>query len=162
MLLVAVARYEGKTIWLTQKLMAELFVVDIRTVREHTKNIFISGELSEESVIRKFRSTVADGKKYLTQFYSLDAIISVGYRVNSVRATEFRQLQRISSLIYCVKQIADGLDSLLASNIGGSYSEKPNNCRFDQFPIRKHVFDMLADCRFCLIKQLCQLLLAQL
>ncbi len=84
-------RFEDETIWLTQKLMAELFGVDVRTVSEHLKNIFASGELSEQSVIRKFRSTAADGKNYLTQFYNLDAIISVGYRVNSVRATQFRQ-----------------------------------------------------------------------
>jgi len=85
------ARYEGETIWLSQKLMAQLFDVDIRTVNEHLKNIFKSGELQEDSVIRKFRITAADGKKYNTNFYNLDVIISVGYRVNSVRATQFRQ-----------------------------------------------------------------------
>ncbi|MBF0155325.1 MAG: virulence RhuM family protein [Magnetococcales bacterium] len=84
-------RYEDNTIWLTQKLMAELFGVDVRTISEHLQNIFASGELAEEAVIRKFRTTAADGKSYLTQFYNLDAIISVGYRVNSVRATQFRQ-----------------------------------------------------------------------
>ncbi|MFA5243568.1 MAG: virulence RhuM family protein [Sulfuricella sp.] len=85
------ARYEDETVWLTQKLMAELFAVDVRTVSEHLKNIFGSGELAEDSVVRKFRNTAADGKSYLTQFYNLDTIISVGYRVNSVRATQFRQ-----------------------------------------------------------------------
>ena len=85
------ARYENDTVWLTQKLMAELFAVDVRTISEHLKNVFFNGELSEESVIRKFRITAADGKSYLTQFYNLDAIISVGYRVNSLRATQFRQ-----------------------------------------------------------------------
>ena len=85
------ARYEDETIWLTQKLMAELFAVDVRTVSEHLKNIFQSSELIEDSVVRKFRNTATDGKSYLTQFYNLDAIISVGYRVNSVRATQFRQ-----------------------------------------------------------------------
>lgn len=85
------ARYEDETIWLTQKLMAELFAVDVRTVSEHLINIFQSSELLEDSVIRKFRNTASDGKSYLTQFYNLDAIISVGYRVNSVRATQFRQ-----------------------------------------------------------------------
>ncbi len=57
-------------------------------VSEHLKNIFKSGELQEDSVIRKFRITAADGKKYITNFYNLDAIISVGYRINSVRATQ--------------------------------------------------------------------------
>ena len=85
------ARYEDETVWLTQKLMAELFDVDVRTVSEHLKNIFSSGELSTDSAIRKFRTTASDGKVYATQHYNLDAIISVGYRVNSVRATQFRQ-----------------------------------------------------------------------
>lgn len=71
--------------------MSELFSVDVRTISEHLKNIFESGELDADSVIRKFRTTAADGKNYNTQFYNLDAIISVGYRVNSVRATQFRQ-----------------------------------------------------------------------
>lgn len=84
-------RFEDETIWLTQKLMAELFGVDIRTISEHLKNIFTSNELDEDSVIRKFRTTATDGKTYQTQHYNLDAIISVGYRVNSVRATQFRQ-----------------------------------------------------------------------
>ncbi|MBU1568852.1 MAG: virulence RhuM family protein [Proteobacteria bacterium] len=85
------ARYENETIWLTQKLIAVLFSVSIPTINEHLKNIFDSGELDPDSVIRKFRITAADGKSYSTKHYSLDAIISVGYRVNSVRATQFRQ-----------------------------------------------------------------------
>lgn len=84
-------RYQEGTIWLTQKLMAQLFDVDVRTVSEHLRNIFISGELEKKSVIRKFRITASDGKSYLTMHYNLDAIISVGYRVNSIRATQFRQ-----------------------------------------------------------------------
>ena len=84
-------RYQDETIWLTQKLMAELFDVGIPTINEHLKNIFESGELDPDSVIRKFRITAADGKRYNTRFYNLDAIISVGYRVNSKRATQFRQ-----------------------------------------------------------------------
>ena len=85
------ARYEDETIWLTQKVMAELFDVTVPTINEHLKNIFSSSELEKNSVIRKFRITAADGKNYNTNFYNLDAIISVGYRVNSVRATQFRQ-----------------------------------------------------------------------
>src|SRR5690606_18409519 len=65
--------------------------VDVRTVSEHLKNVFVSGELEEQAVIRKFRITATDGKSYNTQHYNLDAIISVGYRVNSLRATQFRQ-----------------------------------------------------------------------
>lgn len=84
-------RIEDETIWLTQKLIATLFDVSVPTVNEHLKNIFSSNELQEDSVIRKFRTTASDRKKYNTQFYNLDAIISVGYRVNSKRATQFRQ-----------------------------------------------------------------------
>lgn len=85
------ARYENETVWLTQKLMATLFDVSVPTINEHLKNIFDSGELDADSVIRKFRITAADGKSYATKHYNLDTIISVGYRVNSVRATQFRQ-----------------------------------------------------------------------
>lgn len=82
--------YEDESFWLSQKQLADVFEVDVRTVNEHLKNIFRSGELEEGSVIRKFRMTAADGKSYLTSFYHLDAIIAVGYRVNSYRATQFR------------------------------------------------------------------------
>ncbi|MCK4270967.1 MAG: virulence RhuM family protein, partial [Methanogenium sp.] len=84
-------RYEDETIWLSQKMMAALFDVDVRTISEHLQNIFVNGELQQDSVIRKFRNTASDGKQYNTKFYNLDAIISVGYRVNSKRATQFRQ-----------------------------------------------------------------------
>jgi len=84
-------RVAEETVWLTQKLMAALFEVDVRTVSEHLGNIFASGEQKEDSVIRKFRTTANDGKNYQTQFYNLDAIIAVGFRVNSARATQFRQ-----------------------------------------------------------------------
>lgn len=79
------------TIWITQKGMARLFNVDIRTINEHLKNIIDTDELDENSVIRKFRITATDGKSYDTKHYNLDAIISVGYRVNSSKATQFRK-----------------------------------------------------------------------
>jgi hypothetical protein len=85
------ARYADESIWLSQKLMGQLFDVSVPTINEHLKNIFSSGELNADSVIRKFRITASDGKNYNTNFYNLDAIISVGYRVNSLRATQFRQ-----------------------------------------------------------------------
>ena len=84
-------RCEDDTIWLTQKLMATLFGVTIPTINEHLKNIFNNEELQQNSVIRKFLITAADQKQYNTKFYNLDAIISVGYRVNSKQATQFRQ-----------------------------------------------------------------------
>jgi hypothetical protein len=82
--------FEEESFWLTQKRMAELFEVTVPTINEHLKNVFLTNELSEDSVIRKFRITAADGKSYLTSFYNLDAIIAVGYRVNSRQATQFR------------------------------------------------------------------------
>lgn len=81
---------EDETVWTSQKGMAEIFDVDVRTINEHLQNIFASQELSDISVIRKFRITAGDGKSYETNFYSLDAIISVGYRVSSHKATQFR------------------------------------------------------------------------
>jgi len=84
-------RVEDETVWLTQKLMAALFDVDVRTVSEHLGNVFASGEQEEDSVIRKLRTTAADGKSYQTRFYNIEAIIAVGFRVNSDRAVLFRQ-----------------------------------------------------------------------
>ena len=84
-------RIEGENVWLTQKLIAELFDVDVRTVNEHLKNIFLEQELDESSVIRKFRITANDGKAYDTKHYNLDTILSVGYRVRSDRGTQFRK-----------------------------------------------------------------------
>lgn len=83
--------YQDETVWCTQKAMAELFDVGVPAISKHLKNIFEEGELTEKSVISKMETTAADGKTYNMTFYSLDAIISVGYRVNSVRATQFRQ-----------------------------------------------------------------------
>ncbi len=82
--------YQGETVWLTQKQLADLFDVEVQTINYHLKEIFKSRELEENSVIRKFRITADDGKEYLTNCYNLDAIISVGYRVNSEQATQFR------------------------------------------------------------------------
>ncbi len=81
---------EDETLWLSQKMMAELFEVQVHTINYHLKEIFKSGELDENSVIRKIRIAATDGKNYLTAFYNLDTIIAVGYRVNSKRATQFR------------------------------------------------------------------------
>jgi len=82
--------YQGETVWLTQKQLADLFDVEVPTINYHLKEIFKSRELEENSVIRKIRITADDGKDYLTNCYNLDAIISVGYRVNSEQATRFR------------------------------------------------------------------------
>jgi hypothetical protein len=88
------ARYEDETIWLSQKLMASLFDVDVRTVSEHLKNIYETNELEQNRTIRNFRIVQLEGSREVSRevdYYNLDAIISVGYRVNSVKATQFRQ-----------------------------------------------------------------------
>jgi hypothetical protein len=84
-------RVEDENVWLTQKLIAKLFDVHIATVNEHLKNIFKKQELEANSVIRKFLITASDGKTYNTKHYNLEAIISLGYRINSERATSFRR-----------------------------------------------------------------------
>ncbi len=83
--------YDNEDFWLTQKTMGELFNVKVNTINYHLKEIFNNEELNENSVIRKIRITAKDGKEYNTNFYSLDAIIAVGYRVNSKEATDFRK-----------------------------------------------------------------------
>lgn len=82
--------YQGETFWLSQKAMADLFGCSTDNISLHLKNIFSEGELDKDSVTEKYSATAADGKNYLTTFYSLDAIIAVGYRVNSKQATAFR------------------------------------------------------------------------
>jgi len=82
--------YHDENFWLTQKALAGLFNVNVPAVSKHLKNIFDSGELEENSVISILETTAADGKTYKTKYYNLDAIIAVGYRVNSYQATQFR------------------------------------------------------------------------
>lgn len=82
---------KDETLWCTQKAMAQLFGVGIPAISKHLKNIFEEGELVADSVISKMETTAADGKNYTTTYYSLDAIIAVGYRVSSLKATRFRQ-----------------------------------------------------------------------
>ena len=83
--------YKDKTVWCTQKAMGVLFDCSTDNIGLHLKNIFASGELEKDSATEKISATASDGKNYMTQFYNLDAVISVGYRVNSIRATQFRQ-----------------------------------------------------------------------
>lgn len=87
-------RYEDETLWLTQKMMAQLFDVSVKTISEHLRNVYESGELERESTIRKFQTVQIEGSRQVTRnidHYNLDAVISVGYRVNSIRATQFRR-----------------------------------------------------------------------
>ena len=84
-------RVHDEDVWLTQKSMAQLFECSTDNIGLHLKNIFASGELDAEAVTEKSSATASDGKKYMMRFYNLDEIISVGYRINSIRATQFRQ-----------------------------------------------------------------------
>ena len=117
-------RLIDETVWLSQKLMAELFQKDVRTINEHIHNVFAEGELPQDnSVIRKFRITASDGKNYDTNFYSLDMIISVGYRVKSLRGMQFRQwaTQRLKE--YLIKGYAINKE-YLKNPEGKDYFEK--------------------------------------
>ena len=96
-------RYEDENIWLTQKMMAALYDVDVRTINYHVKKIYSDSELQEESVIRKFRITAADGKSYSTNHYSLEMIIAVGFKVNSDRAVQFRKWVNQIAKDYTIK-----------------------------------------------------------
>lgn len=95
-----------ETIWTSQKEMARLFDVGVPAISKHLKNIFEEGELDEHSVISKMETTASDGKNYLTSYYNLDAIISVGYRVNSQKATKFRQWATTVLREYMIKGFA--------------------------------------------------------
>lgn len=96
-------RYEDENIWLTQKMLAALYDVDVRTINYHIKKIFNDSELQEESVIRKFRITADDGKNYNTNHYSLEMIIAVGFKVNSERAVQFRKWLNQIAKDYTIK-----------------------------------------------------------
>jgi hypothetical protein len=96
-------KLENETVWLTQKQLAELFQKDVRTINEHIQNILEEGELNENSVIRNFRITAADGKSYDTKHFNLEVIIAVGYRVKSHRGTQFRQWATARLSEYIVK-----------------------------------------------------------
>jgi hypothetical protein len=97
--------YSGETFWLIQKRMAELFGVDRTVITKHLKNIFTTNELVENSVSANFAHTAEDGKTYKTNFYNRDAIIAVGYRVNSKQATQFRiwATTTLREFVHCCK-----------------------------------------------------------
>ena len=111
---------QGETVWLSLDLMAELFQRDKSTISRHIKNIFSEGELSPNSVVAKFATTATDGKIYQVDYYNLDIIISVGYRVKSVRGTQFRiwATQRLKE--YMIKGFTMD-DERLKGNGGGNY-----------------------------------------
>mgnify|MGYP001432627556 CR=1 FL=1 len=115
-------RYEDENIWLTQKMMAALYDVDVRTINYHLKKIFEDAELQEDSVIRNFRITAADGKSYNTKHYNLNAIIAVGFKVNNQRAVRFRVWANQIVEQYTVKGWAMDVERL--KNGGSILTEK--------------------------------------
>ena len=110
-------KLEDETLWLTQAQMCELYQTSKSNVSEHIKHIIEEGELQEDSVVRKFRTTAADGKSYLTTFYNLDMIIALGYRVRSIIATRFRQWATLRLKEYMVKGFT--LDDERLKKLGG-------------------------------------------
>ncbi len=117
---------QNETIWLTQQKIADLFGVDRTVVTKHLKNIFETNELNQNSVSAKIAHTAADGKTYPTQFYNLDAIISVGYRVNSTQATHFRIWSTERLKEYIIKGFTMDDERLKNPNniFGKDYSEQ--------------------------------------
>jgi hypothetical protein len=116
-------RLENETVWLTQNQMAELFESSIPNVSIHIRNIFQEGELRQDSVVKEFLTTAADGKNYQTRFYNLDVIISVGYRVKSLRGTQFRIWATKRLREYIVKGFTMD-DERLKQTGGGGYFEE--------------------------------------
>ncbi len=105
------------TVWLTQLQLSELYQTSKSNISEHIKNIFLEGDLDEISVVRKFRTTAADGKSYLVSHYNLDMIISLGYRVKSITATRFRRWATERLKEYMVKGFT--MDDERLKNLGG-------------------------------------------
>ena len=145
---------KDETIWATQKAMAQLFDVGVPAISKHLKNIFEEGELPESSVVSKMETTASDGKDYLTSFYSLDAIIAVGYRVSSVRATRFRQWATKILNEYIRKGFVLDDDRLKQGTavFGKDYFrellEKVRSIRASERRIWQQITDIYAECSF--------------
>ena len=146
------ALIKDETIWLNQKGMAELFGCSTDNISFHLKNIFADGELDKNSVTEKISATAADGKKYPTQFYNLDAIISVGYRVNSRRATSFRIWATGVLKEYMIKGFAMDDERLKQGEtaFGKDYFkellERVRSIRASERRIWQQVTDIFAEC----------------
>ena len=138
---------QGETVWLSLDLMAELFQRDKSTISRHIKNIFSEEELSPEAVVAKFATTATDGKTYQVDYYNLDVIISVGYRVKSVRGTQFRiwATQRLKE--YLIKGFTMD-DERLKGNGGGNYwkelLDRIRDIRSSEKVLYRQVLDLYA------------------
>lgn len=139
-------RLVDETVWLTQAQMVELFQSSKANVSEHIRNVFAEGELEEDSVVRKFRTTAADGKNYQVKHYNLDVIISVGYRVRSLRGTQFRQWALGVLREYLIKGFA--MDDERLKEGGGTYwrelLERIRDIRSSEKVIHRQVLDLYA------------------
>jgi len=113
-------RFEDETVWLTQAQLCDLYQISKSNISEHIKHIFAEGELEESQVVRKFRTTAADGKSYNMSFYNLDMIIYLGYRVKSLTATRFRQWATARLKEYMIKGFVRD-DERLKGHSGGDY-----------------------------------------
>ena len=143
---------KDETPWCTQKAMAQLFGVGIPAISKHLKNIFTEGELVADSVISKMETTAADGKNYTTTYYSLDAIIAVGYRVSSLKATRFRQWATKILNEYIKKGFAMDDERLKQGNavFGKDYFrellERIRSIRTSERRIWQQITDIYAEC----------------
>ena len=143
---------KGETLWCTQKAMAQLFGVGVPAISKHLKNIFEEGELVADSVISKMETTAADGKNYTTTYYSLDAIIAVGYRVSSLKATRFRQWATKILNEYIKKGFAMDEERLKQGNavFGKDYFrellERIRSIRTSERRIWQQITDIYAEC----------------
>ncbi|HCC49706.1 MAG: hypothetical protein UW45_C0018G0005 [Parcubacteria group bacterium GW2011_GWC2_44_22] len=140
-------RVEGETVWLSQSQLVELFRSSKANVSEHIKNIFNEGELSRVSVVREFRTTASDGKTYNVEYYNLDMIISLGYRIKSDIATRFRQWATERLREYLIKGFTMN-DEFLKNNGGGKYwyelLDRIRDIRSSEKVLYRQVLDLYA------------------
>ena len=140
-------KFTGDTVWLSQQQLCELYNTSKANVSEHIKHIFEDGELDEESVVRKFRTTAADGKSYNVTFYNLDMIISLGYRIRSVIATHFRRWATERLKEYIIKGFTMD-DERLKGNAGGAYwrelLDRIRDIRSSEKVLYRQVLDLYA------------------
>ena len=143
---------EHETIWLTQKMMADLFGVGVPAINKHLSNIFESNELEQDSVISILETTASDGKNYKTKFYNLDAVISVGYRVNSSKATQFRIWATKTLKEYIIKgfvlddnRLKQG-ETLFGKDYFRELLERVRSIRASERRIYQQITDIFAEC----------------
>lgn len=140
-------KIENETVWLTQAQLVELYRTSKSNISEHISNIFTEGELDEDSVVRVFRTTAADGKRYNTKYYNLDMIISLGYRVKSVIATNFRKWATERIKEYIVKGFTmndDKLKELGGGNYWKELLDRIRDIRSSEKVMYRQVLDLYA------------------